>query len=237
MTKAAVSIGAAGGRNTVYELLRNGILSMNIKPGEMLSENTLSAQFSVGRVRVRDALAQLAEEGYIVVYPQRGTEVTMIDIGRLRQAVNAHVVLEQAVIRELCSRKLTKKQGMKLTEVLQFQKGKGIKDNPLELLGAERQFAYLLASFCGREHIWKIYRTLDCDLLRVSYLRYSTFNYQMFMHSLNSWENTQVEERLLLDNIRRGEAEAAALICSNHFNTILQDADSLRRIHPQYFAG
>ena len=89
-------------RNDIYSFLRNQILSLVIEPGEMLSENSLSSQMSVSRALVRDALARLTEEGYIVVYPQRGTVVTMIDPERIKQSVHTHIVLEQAVIEEVC---------------------------------------------------------------------------------------------------------------------------------------
>jgi len=228
-------LGAARSQNAVYELLRNQILTLELKPGEMLSENVLASQMGVGRPQVRDALAQLAEEGYVVVYPQRGTEVALIDIDRLTQAVHARVVLEQAVIRELCEKGLTAEQEKQLADVLEKQREAGAET--LGLLMAEWQFHYLLSAFCGKQYIWELFRTMECDMLRTSGLRYSTFNYQVYMNSLTSWENTQVEERLMLDNIRRGESEAANLICANHFNAILWNATTLRGIYPRYFAG
>lgn len=76
-----------GRKNMVYELLKNQVLNLELKPGEMLSENSLAAQMHAGRPLVRDALAQLTEEGYVVVYPQRGTEVSLLSQSRIRQAV------------------------------------------------------------------------------------------------------------------------------------------------------
>ena len=66
-------------QNQAYEALKQQILSLEIEPGEMLSESILSSQLNVGRPLMRDALAQLAEEGYVMIYPQKGTEVTRID--------------------------------------------------------------------------------------------------------------------------------------------------------------
>lgn len=223
--------------NEIYELLRTQILSMEIVPGQMLSENTLSTQMNVSRTQVRDALAQLTEEGYIVVYPQRGTAVAMIDTERVKQAVHAHIVLEQAVIRRLCRMKLTDRQIRQLEDTLENQKSKTNRDAVIDFLVAEQQLHYLLSLFCGREHIWEVFRTMDCDLLRVDYLRYWTFNYKIYMSSLTSWEHTQVESRMLLDNIRKGDSEAASLICSNHFSTVLWNTDALRGIYPQYFSS
>ena len=72
--------------------------------------------------------------------------------------------------------------------------------------------------------------------MRVNYLQYSTFNFKVYMSSLTRWEHTQVEGRLLVDNIMRRDAEAASLICSNHFNTILWNMDTLQGIYPQFFS-
>ena len=223
-------------RNDIYSFLRNQILSLVIEPGEMLSENSLSSQMSVSRALVRDALARLTEEGYIVVYPQRGTVVTMIDPERIKQSVHTHIVLEQAVIEEVCRQGLTPEQKALLEESLEKQKEVKGDSDVLELLAADRHMRYLLSTFCGKEHIWDYFRTLDCDMMRVNYLQYITFNFKVYMSSLTRWEHTQVETRLLLDNIMRGDAEAASLICSNHFNAVLWNTDTLQGIYPQFFS-
>lgn len=224
-------------KNDVYYQLCNQILNMDIKPGERLSENLLSSQMNVGRNAVREALSRLVEEGYIVVYPQRGTEVTLIDRERIRQAVFSHTVLEQAMIEELCSQGLTGEQLKSLEEVLTRQKSESNQQNIMDFLMMEQELHYLFSSFCGREYSWEVFRTLDCDLLRLNYLQYTTFNYRIDMSSLTSWEHSQVEGRLLVDHLRRRDAEAASLICANHFNTILWNAGTLQEIYPQFFSG
>ncbi|MEY8354253.1 GntR family transcriptional regulator [Lachnospiraceae bacterium 54-53] len=230
-------VGKVNQRNYIYNQLRLQILSMDIRPGERLSENLLSGQMNASRTMVRDALSRLVDEGYIVVYPQRGTEVTLIDRSRIRQAVFSYTVLEQAMIEEICRQGLTKLQLSQLEEVLENQKSETDKKNLMEFLVMEQKLHYLLSSFCGREYVWEVFRTMDCDLLRLNYLQYTTFNYKIDMSSLTSLEHVLVEGRLLLDHLRRRDAEAACLICANHFNTILWNAGTLREIYPQFFSG
>lgn len=236
MSEVKDKVGRADSGSEVYNILHNQILSMSMEPGEMLSENFLSSQMNVSRAPVRDALARLIEEGYIVVYPQKGTVVTMIDPWRIKQAVHTHITLEQAVIGEVCRKGLTGEQKDSLEETIARQKEITGNHDVLELLEADQHLSRLLSAFCGREYIWDYFRTLDCDLLRVNYLQYSTFNYKVDMSSLTRWEHTQVESRLLADNIIRGDGEAAALICSNHFNTVLRNMDTLQGIYPQFFS-
>lgn len=226
---------SSGKGNIVYELLKNQVLNLELKPGEMLSENSLAAQMHAGRPLVRDALAQLTEEGYVVVYPQRGTEVSMISQGRIRQAVQTHIILEQAAIREICKDGLSGEQYRQLADILKIQQENNSKESIMDFIVREQDFYHLLMSFCGKELVWDLFRRMECDLRRVDYLRYTTFNYQESMSSLSSAENSLVEGKLLLDNLRRGETEAACLVCSNHFSTILWSSDTLRGIYPQYF--
>lgn len=224
-------------RNDIYNQLHMQILNMEIPPGERISENTLSVQMNASRPMVRDALSRLAEEGYIVVYPQRGTEVTLLDSERIKQAVFSYTVLEQAMIEEICSQGLSELQLEQLESVLSPQNSDDHKEDPFEYLMMEQRLHYLLSAFCNRECVWDVFRTLDCDLLRLNYLCYSTFNFKIDMSSLTSWEHLQVEGRLLLDNLRRRDSEAANLICRNHFNNILWNAGTLREIYPQFFTG
>lgn len=236
MTQTKVGIGKSDPVNDIYKVLKDQILSLTIKPGELISENSLSAQMDASRTTVRAALAQLAEEGCIVVYPQKGTFVELIDFQRIKQAVFAHIVLEQAVIQEVCYQGFTDTQKELLTQALNELKSKTNKGNILDLLSVDYQLRYLLSTFCGKEGIWDFFRTIDCDILRIKYLQYDTFNYKVNMSSLTGWEHTQIEGRMLFDNLMRGDAEAAAMTCSNHFSSILWHAETLQRIYPQFFS-
>ena len=58
--------------NNAYDMLKREILSLALKPGEKHSENALAVRLKKGRDQIREALSQLAEEGYVVVYPRAG---------------------------------------------------------------------------------------------------------------------------------------------------------------------
>lgn len=222
-------------QNDVYDLLLDQILSFEIQPGEMLSENMLSQQMNVSKVVIRDVLAQLAEEGYIVSYPRRGTVVALLDTERIKQAMQARVVLEQAVIEEICKSGMSEPQYKELIQIMEQQKSMDDRKDILKLLKTEQKIKRLLSEYCRKEHIWDFFRVLEGDLLRINYLSYSHFNYKIHMASLTSWEHTMVEERMLLENLRRGDVEAAMMLCSSHSNNVLWNMDTLRSIYPHYF--
>lgn len=220
--------------NDLYLTIRNHIISMDLKPGEMFSENMIAAKMNAGRVTVREAITRLHDEGYIEVFPQKGTEVTMLDMERIKQAAYAHTVLEQAVIDEIMERGITESELKLLRDVLDEQQEIMKHSNILDVMLKEYQIMYHISAFCGRQYIWEFFNSMDCDLLRIQYLQHSTFNYQI--QTLSSIENLVLESRLLVDNLERGEKGAAVLICSNRYTKAMWQADMLKSIYPQYFS-
>jgi DNA-binding GntR family transcriptional regulator len=76
------------------------ILTNVLRPGERLSENEISASLGVSRQPVRDALIRLGEAGLVRALPQRGTEVTRIDLQSVDSGRFLREAAELAVIRE-----------------------------------------------------------------------------------------------------------------------------------------
>jgi DNA-binding GntR family transcriptional regulator len=80
---------------SVVDILRDSIISGDLKLGEALSERALAEKLQVSKTPVREALGQLRLEGLVRVYPQRGAYVftpnaiEVIEMCELRQALEA----------------------------------------------------------------------------------------------------------------------------------------------------
>jgi DNA-binding GntR family transcriptional regulator len=86
--KAAKSIKSASWV-AVYESLRREILSLALKPGELLDETRLSQRFGCSRSPVREALIRLGLENLVVTLANRSAIVAPIDITRFPAYVDA----------------------------------------------------------------------------------------------------------------------------------------------------
>lgn len=64
-----------GLREQVADHLRRDVLSGELPPGERLREMELAERFGVSRGPVRDALLQLAQEGWLILEPNCGAKV------------------------------------------------------------------------------------------------------------------------------------------------------------------
>src|SRR5919204_2437086 len=60
---------------TVLAHLRSSIVHGDLELGQPLSERQLADELGVSKTPVREALAQLRNEGLVLIYPQRGAFV------------------------------------------------------------------------------------------------------------------------------------------------------------------
>lgn len=80
--------------DAVARKLKKDILSGALKPGERLLQTQLAKRFGISRMPVRDALRKLASEGLVTIIPERGAEVSMLDLPGLQEACRILEVLE-----------------------------------------------------------------------------------------------------------------------------------------------
>ena len=59
-----------------YRALEEQIVTLRLKPGDILSEQMLSATFRIGRTPIREALQRLAREGLVTILPRKGILVS-----------------------------------------------------------------------------------------------------------------------------------------------------------------
>ncbi|MCS5723321.1 GntR family transcriptional regulator [Herbiconiux sp. CPCC 203407] len=89
--------GAGGGSAGAYESLRSAILSLELLPGEGLSERGLEERLAASRTPIRAALMRLENEG-LTRRAGRGWQVTPIDLAEVRAVMEYREVIEAAVV-------------------------------------------------------------------------------------------------------------------------------------------
>lgn len=92
----------AAGR--AFALLRERIVSAELKPGSRISEQDLATELLLSRTPVHDAVRRLAEEKLIEVRPRAGTFVARLDPAALEEAVLVRGALEMMVVEKAAER-------------------------------------------------------------------------------------------------------------------------------------
>ena len=92
---------AAKGSNviTIYETLRDEILSLVLEPSVLIDEVSLATRFNVSRSPVREAIVRLVSESMLQTLPNKGTIVAPLRIEEFPQYIDALDLLQRAVTR------------------------------------------------------------------------------------------------------------------------------------------
>ena len=81
--------------------IREDIIRGKFKFGEKLSDRALAASLGTSRTPVREALASLAREGLVIIRPQSGTFVMILDEASVQALCEMRTVLELGALRLL----------------------------------------------------------------------------------------------------------------------------------------
>jgi DNA-binding GntR family transcriptional regulator len=81
-------------RDGVMREIRRAIVFGRLKPGEKLTENRLAMSLNVSRPTMREALAQLAQEGLLIQEPYRGLRVAALDPAAILDIARTRVALD-----------------------------------------------------------------------------------------------------------------------------------------------
>lgn len=83
-------------RELALEHLRNSIVDGRLKMGQTLSERGISDELGVSKSPVREALAQLRDEGLVSIEPQKGARVFTLSEEEVAQICDFRMAIETA---------------------------------------------------------------------------------------------------------------------------------------------
>jgi len=85
--------------SAAYERLRADVLNCRLVPGQRLNINDLCQTMSLNLSAVREALAKLTSEGFVIAEPQRGFRVADISADELRDLYSVRIEIETLCLR------------------------------------------------------------------------------------------------------------------------------------------
>ena len=73
---------------------------LNLKPGRLISENSLCTKYNVSRTPIRSVLSRLAGAGLVDIIPKSGSRVSMINMEIVKQIIYERFALESMVLKD-----------------------------------------------------------------------------------------------------------------------------------------
>ncbi|TDH60537.1 GntR family transcriptional regulator [Dankookia rubra] len=87
-----------------YRAIEEAIVTLDVAPGEVVSEAQLAAKLGFGRTPVREALQRLARERLVRILPRRGIVVAAVDVGEQLRLLEVRREIERLVARAAARR-------------------------------------------------------------------------------------------------------------------------------------
>lgn len=83
----------------VTDALRQAIVTLQLKPGEVIDKSAICERLGVSRFPVSEALARLQAEGLVDILPQRGSTVSLVRIADVLEYMLIRKALEAEAVR------------------------------------------------------------------------------------------------------------------------------------------
>jgi DNA-binding GntR family transcriptional regulator len=183
----------------VYDIVKEAILSLSLKPGERLVESKLAKELGTSTTPVRGALARLKHDDLVEIVPFKGAHVSKIDNRDMEEVFEIRILLETAMIRKYAHSISAKdiKEGEALLGLMRQAYKSGDMQSYVQ---PSRDFHYLFIKKYRNQRMIDILHAFEENLERV---RITTI-----------WDLTNVPQLIkdyeyILDALRVGDADKA----------------------------
>ena len=133
-----------------YDALEEMIVTLELAPGAVLSEGTLSERLAIGRTPIREALHRLAREGLVVILPRRGILVSEINVRSQLRLIEVRREVERLMCRKAAER-ASDDHRAEFRQVADGMLAAAVNGDDVTFMRLDRRFNELLADACGNE--------------------------------------------------------------------------------------
>jgi len=210
----------------VEAALREAIVRGRLLPGASLSEAAISTALGISRTPVREALALLADEQLVVIYPQVKTLVapvrrSLIDEGRFVRST-----LECANHAELVT-VITQQQIDSLSALVAAQRKATDTGDVEAFFKLDETMHRSMFEFVDRAHVWTILQGVKQHFDRVRWLLLELVSYHA--------HRAQREHEAIMDRLLARDAAGLTKAVSHHINAIAGHLQELRDRAPESY--
>lgn len=193
--------------------LRQRIVSMELAPGAVVDEVTLSEEFGLSRPPVRELMREMAAEGYLVLEPNRPARVSPMDYQSLRSFFQAAPLIYIATT-QLAASNATPEGIARLKEI-QARFRVAIADDDVQArVLCNDQFHHQIGRMARNAYLMPSLQRLLIDHARLG----KTFYRSPATHEMEEdMDMAMVQHDQMIDAIERRDAQAVDAVVRAHW--------------------
>ncbi|MDX2918835.1 MULTISPECIES: GntR family transcriptional regulator [Streptomyces] len=194
----------------VYTHIKEAVLDRRYEGGTLLTEGDLADAVGVSRTPVREALLRLEVEGLIKLYPKKGALVLAVSAQEIRDVVETRLLVEEFAARKTVP--ASPQLIQRLEQLLEEQRQLAEAGDLAAVAVTDRCFHAEIVKYAGNEILSRLY-----DQLRDRQLRMGVAVMEAHPGRI---EANITEHGELLEAIRAGDADGAALVVRRHVGRV-----------------
>lgn len=210
---------------SLYEALREGIISLAIKPKTVLSRQALQEQFGLSSSPIRDALLRLKSEKLVGIYPQHATIVTDIDLNHAKQAQFMRRSIELEIIHSLVK---NMPQGLieTLGRIIRQQEAFAHLQEIKSFHEADHKFHQTMYLAAGVPELWQLSRLHSGHIDRLRHLN---------LPVKGKMQSVMEDHKAIVSALSKRDLSKALEETRGHLSRSLDFAEKLKEQFPEYF--
>jgi len=216
---------AATAASRIYSDLRNELVSLQRRPGEVISEADIALSYGVSRTPVREAILKLSDEGLLEIFPQSGIFVSRIPLAALPEAIIIRKALETTTA-QMAAEHATASQILNLHSILQRQREANAARDSDAFHQADEAFHATIADIAGYPGIWTLIQQVKVHVDRYR---------RLTLPQVGRIGRTITEHESILDAIEAHDPDAARSAMEFHLDRLLADISATQSINPEFF--
>lgn len=211
-------------RDYASRFLCTNIVSLELKPGQFLSETELANEIGVSRTPLREALIDLNHAHVIETFPQRGNMVSLIDPELVEESRFVREVLDMSVI-EIACKIATPEDVMNLEANVKLQEFYLENYVPDKIMELDNEFHKMIYVMANRERTYQMKSGMMIHYDRVRAL------------SLVTVKDTKIvnDHRQIMEAIRDKNVEEAQRLIKKHLSRYDIDKEEIKKEYPEYY--
>jgi len=132
----------------IYEVVRDRIIHLKYKPGQVLNEVDVANEFEISRTPIRRVFQMLQNDKLINIVPRYGAQVTPVDFKEMKAIFEITRELDPFAAR-LATERITPEQLQELDEIMARMNAYDINQNYQEAIDDDERFHRIIYSSCG----------------------------------------------------------------------------------------
>jgi DNA-binding GntR family transcriptional regulator len=138
--------------DVAYSQIEEMITTLQLAPGQAISEAYLSSKLGIGRTPVREALQRLARERLVVIHPRRGVVVSEINIKNQLKLLELRRELERLIAR-VSARRSTADERKMMLEIAENMEKAAANNDEMLFVRLDRRFDLLFVKLARNEFL------------------------------------------------------------------------------------